>query len=234
MRSTTLRSLLDASLRAPLRPVMSLSARRFAFPITLDVSGRRCVVLGGGFEATDKARKLQKAGALVQVVAAEIESALMEMASAGEIAWAARDFELADLSGAFLVMVTPEERDRVEEVERLSQQQGFLLCALDAPGHGVFANPAYFTVRALIVALASGGRLPAVLKRLREDLQEALDTDELRAFLDAMAALRERTAPGERSERLREAVRGFGLDIRVTFPAWFVAGKKGPRETSDT
>jgi precorrin-2 dehydrogenase / sirohydrochlorin ferrochelatase len=204
------------------------AAHRFAFPISLDVTGRRCLVLGGDFEATDKARKLSRAGARVQIIADRVEPEVERMAEAGEVGWAARGFEIADLKGAYMVFVTPEEGARVEEVARLSRLEGFWLCAIDAPEHGDFANPATFTVGDLVVALSSGGRVPALLRRLREDLEAALDTAPMRAFVEAMASLREQTPRGERSALLRRAAAGFGLEVRVRLPAWFDQGKPGP------
>ena len=194
---------------------------RFAFPISLDVTGRRCLVLGGGFEATDKAGKLSRAGARVQVIAESVEPELEERALAGEVAWAARSWEARDVAGAFLVFLTPEDRERAAELSGLASSGGFLLCCIDVPEHCTFANPATFSAGELTVALSSGGRVPAVLRRLREDLEAALSTPRVRAFLGQMARMREELPAGERGAALREAASGFGLEVRVRFPAWF-------------
>jgi siroheme synthase-like protein len=199
---------------------------RFAFPISLDVDRKLCLVLGGGPEATDKARRLARAGARVQVIADEIEPELAALVDQGTIAWAARGWTVHDLASAHLIFLTPEERDRAAEARRLATAAGALFCSIDDPDRCDFATPAVFHVADVQVALSSGGRVPAVLRRLRQDLEKALATEEMRAFVEAMAALRDELPPGERGA-LRERVEGFGLSIDLQFPAWFTASREG-------
>jgi precorrin-2 dehydrogenase/sirohydrochlorin ferrochelatase len=193
---------------------------RFAFPISLDVDRKLCLVLGGGPEATDKARRLALAGARVQVIADEIEPELAALVDQGTIGWAARGWTVHDLPSAYLIILTPEERDRAAEARRLALAAGTLFCSIDDPDRCDFATPAVFRVADVQVALSSGGRVPAVLRRLRQDLEKALSTEEMRAFIEAMAALREELPPGERGA-LRERVEGFGVAAEAHFPAWF-------------
>ncbi len=193
---------------------------RFALPVSLDVSGRRCVILGGGPEATDKARRLVRAGAAVQVIAEEVEEALEAMAAGGELGWAARGWIPADLRGVYLVYVTPEERERADEAHQLALANGAQICAIDLPEHCTFANPAVVDVEGLRIALSSGGTAPALLKRMKLDLEQALATEKMRAFVRALVELREQL-PREERYRLKEAVCGFRMEIRLTFPGWF-------------
>ena len=194
---------------------------RFGFPISLDVWEKRCLVLGGGFEATDKAKKLVAAGAKVQVIAAEVEDELSAMSARGELSWAARDWEQDDVRGVFLVMLTPDDGERAVELYRLATIHGFLLCSIDQPELCHFASPATFHAGEVTFALSSGGRAPAVLRRLREDLEAALGTEEMADFVAAMAKLRDETPKGERAEKLRAMVEGFRVTASATFPAWF-------------
>ena len=193
---------------------------RFALPVSLDVSGRRCVILGGGPEATDKARRLVRAGAAVQVIAEVVEEPLEAMAAAGELGWAARGWIPVDLRGAYLVYVTPEARDRADEAHQLALAGGAQICTIDVPDQCTFANPAVVDVGGLRIALSSGGTVPALLKKMKLDLERGLVTDEMIAFVRALADLREQL-PKEERHRLREAVAGFRIDVQITYPAWF-------------
>jgi len=188
--------------------------------VSLDVSGKRCVILGGGPEATDKARRLVRAGAAVQVIAEEVEEPVAAMASGGELGWAARSWIPVDLRGVYLVYVTPEAWDRADEAHQLALANGAQICTIDIPEQCTFANPAVVDVGGLRIALSSGGTAPALLKRMKQDLERALATEKMHAFVAAMAALRERL-PKEERHRLREAAAGFQMDIRVTYPSWF-------------
>lgn len=194
--------------------------KRFGLPISLDVAGRRCLILGGGFEATDKARRLVRAGAAVQVIADTVEPEVEAMAEGGEVGWACRSWTPADLRGAYLVYVTPDEQERADEAHQLALANGALICAIDKPEHCQFANPAVVEVGDLRLALSSGGRAPALLRRMREDLERALCNDRVKSFVEAMGAMRDRLPPGQRNA-LREAAAGFRLEIKVTLPDWF-------------
>ncbi|MFM7842331.1 MAG: NAD(P)-dependent oxidoreductase [Nitrospira sp.] len=55
------------------------------FPITLDVKGRLCVVLGGDEEASDKAQRLLDAGAKVTVVSPTLNDALSLLVDVTEV-----------------------------------------------------------------------------------------------------------------------------------------------------
>ncbi|MFO0661284.1 MAG: bifunctional precorrin-2 dehydrogenase/sirohydrochlorin ferrochelatase [Polyangiaceae bacterium] len=195
--------------------------KRFAFPISLDVTSRKCVVVGGDFEATDKAMRLVRAGAHVQVIAHQIEPELEAAVSRGELGWAAREVSPRDLDGAFLVIVTPEEREHAIKIAKRASDGEFLVCVIDQPELCTFASPAVATIGDLRIALSSGGKMPAVLKRFRQDLESSLNTDIVRKFLSRITALRETTPPGERSAKLREAVQGLKLSISIELPAWF-------------
>ena len=76
------------------------------FQVGLDVAGRRCVVIGGGAEATDKTRRLLDARAAVEVVAPAVSPELRGWAAAGRIRHHRRRYRQGDLDGAVLVLNT--------------------------------------------------------------------------------------------------------------------------------
>lgn len=197
------------------------SLTRFGLPINLDVQGRLCLVLGGDAEATDKAQKLMRAGARVQLIAEEIEPSLEAHVARGAIAWAARSWKVSDLRGAFIAFLCPDERDRAAEFFEYASSINVLACAIDAPEHCNFANPSTVRIGALTLSLSSGGEAPAVLRRLREDLERQLLAHAFDHFLQEVARLRRETPRELRRERLREAVSGLRLEIKVHYPTWY-------------
>lgn len=198
-----------------------MNTNRFGYPISLDVCEKKCVILGGGFEATDKAKRLLAAGAYVQVIAEQVDDTIVEAAQQQHLSWAARSFELGDLDGAALVIVTPDEHDRHHELLPMAEARTFLLCVIDVPEHCSFAHPAVLSVADLNIALSSGGRTPALLRRIREDLQDALDTPKFRRFVANMAQRRETAPRGERSALMRAAAQGFKIHVTIEYPNWF-------------
>ncbi len=208
--------------------------RRFDFPVSFDVRDRRCVVIGGDAEATDKAGRLLRAGARVQVVAEEVTQELAALAGAGAIGWAARSWTPRDLVGAFAVIVAPDERASADDVAARRDQLGYLLCVIDGPEPSDFASPALLRAGDLTITLSTGGRAPALVSRLRRDLETVLATPRMAEFLEALARRREAAPPGARSRVGKESIEGFRVDATITYPAWFERAAKAPAAAAKT
>lgn len=67
------------------------------YPITLDLTGRRALVVGGGPVAARRARGLLAAGAVVDVVSPAIGAELHALVGGGEVRWSPREFLVTDL-----------------------------------------------------------------------------------------------------------------------------------------
>jgi siroheme synthase-like protein len=74
------------------------------FPIFLKLEGKPCLVVGGGPIAEGKIAGLLRSGARVTVIAPELTAALATHAETHAVDWKRRNFERADLDGAFLVV----------------------------------------------------------------------------------------------------------------------------------
>jgi uroporphyrin-III C-methyltransferase / precorrin-2 dehydrogenase / sirohydrochlorin ferrochelatase len=67
------------------------------YPLTLDVTGRRVVVVGGGPVAARRARSLLDAGALVEVISPWVCEDLADLGGAGALRWLEREYVAGDL-----------------------------------------------------------------------------------------------------------------------------------------
>ncbi len=69
----------------------------------LRLGGRRVVVIGGGAVASRRIPALLDAGAEILLVSPKVTASLEDLAAAGRIRWAARNYEPGDCAGAWLV-----------------------------------------------------------------------------------------------------------------------------------
>jgi precorrin-2 dehydrogenase/sirohydrochlorin ferrochelatase len=191
--------------------------RRFDYPLSLCLDGERALVIGGDYEAVDKAKRLVRAGAALTIVA---ETPGPELRASG-LPFEHRPFHADDAKGMRVVIVAPDARALGPTLWAARREHGFLLSTIDDSPFCDFASPSFVDVGDVKIALSSGGRAPAVLRRLREDLAAALVTPAVVAFIDRVARMRDEPPQETRIARVKEAVVGFGLEVKVRFPAWF-------------
>ncbi|MGP7960481.1 uroporphyrinogen-III C-methyltransferase [Sanguibacter sp. A247] len=77
-----------------------------AYPLTLRVTGRRCVVIGAGHVGTRRALALVRAGADVTVVSPAASSDVRDASDRGELTWIERPYAPGDLTDAWLAHTT--------------------------------------------------------------------------------------------------------------------------------
>lgn len=196
------------------------------FPITLDVKGRPCVVLGGDEEAAEKVQRLLDAGAKVTVVSPTLNDTLRKLTVAAKVIHRVRLFRGQDADGAFLVINTMRtDEEFSHSLYELATKEKFLLCALDQPGYSNAWLPALVSRGHLRCAVSTSGTAPALASRLRQDMEEIFD-ETFQSFLEWLSSVRESVQGAEedaerRRNLLRDAVSGFKLSGKIDYPkAW--------------
>ncbi len=180
------------------------------YPVSLNLVGRRCVVIG----AADDREAVEKAAALREVDA--------------DVVWitdpaALRD---ADVAGAFFVISTPQDDALSARLRALADEHKFLLCTIDQPRHGFVAMQAIVKAGPVRIGISTGGVAPRVGKALKDALQRVLDAKFAR-FVDCLATQKRRNRArlaGDGAARRRAmiaAADGFALEARASYPQWF-------------
>ena len=161
----------------------------FRYPVNLDVEGRRCVVIGGGQVAEHKGRTLLDAGASVTVVAERPTAGLEQLDADGRIRLVRRAYLYGDLEGAFLAIAATDQPAVHADVFKEAEERGVLLNAVDDIEHCHFSVPSVVRRGDLSVAISTGGKAPALSKRLRSQLAAELGP-ELGTVVDLLGEVR--------------------------------------------
>jgi precorrin-2 dehydrogenase/sirohydrochlorin ferrochelatase len=159
------------------------------YPIGLDISGRRCLVIGGGEVGERKAQRLLECGARVSVVGRELTPALAGLARGGRIDHIPGDYDKGLLEGAVLVIGATDDRVVNERIFRDARRRGVLANIVDDPDHCDFILPALCRQGDLVITVATGGKSPALAKKLRQELEERYGP-EYKTLLKIMGELR--------------------------------------------
>ncbi len=195
------------------------SPTRFAYPVSLDLTGRRAVVVGDDAVAHGKPGALLAAGALVTVIAEGPPQQLGRLEDDERVTVLRRGFAPADLDGAFVCVAGVTDGAVREAVFAAARSRGVLLNVMDDPEHCDFAAPAVVRRGDLVIAVSTGGRSPALASRLRRVLEERFGP-EWEELVTLLGEVRERTLPllpdlAERSRRWRRALELDELEAMV-------------------
>lgn len=166
----------------------------FRYPVALELSGRRCVVTGGGREAEGKARALLEADADVVVIAPHLSEGVNALVRRGEVTHIPRRYQRGDLAGAFLVIAADSDRAIRAAVFAEAEAERVLCNAVDDVEHCHFAVPSIVRRGELLLAISTGGRAPALAKRLRRRLGAQFGW-QWEALVDVIGEVREKTWP---------------------------------------
>jgi uroporphyrin-III C-methyltransferase/precorrin-2 dehydrogenase/sirohydrochlorin ferrochelatase len=175
------------------------------YPVTLEVTNRRCLVIGGGGVALRKVQGLVEEGARVTVVAPDVVEPLAEMVNRGEIDLERRSYQ-ADADGGWaLIFAATDNRETNARVFRDAEEAGVWCNIADDPELCSFHLPARVRRGPLQIAIGSAGEAPFVVRRLRQLLERRFGA-EWGEWLSAAAryrgGVRRLKAPRDREEAL--------------------------------
>ena len=155
---------------------------RVRYPLFLDLTGRRVVVVGGGTVAARRVADLVDAGAHVVVVAPEVAPDI----SASEVV--DRRYAAGDLAGAWLVLACTDDPEVNTEVAAAADTLGVWCIRADDASTSAAWRPAFASVDELTVAVSASGD-PGRAVELRDLIGNALRSG-------ALAPRRHRPADG--------------------------------------
>jgi len=139
----------------------------------LKLSGRRCVVVGGGEIGLEKAEGLLACDADVVLISPEAVDELRALAAEGSIAWEQRAYAgPADLEGVFMVIACTDDTDINIRVFDDAERRAMLVNIVDVPPLCNFILPAIVRTGPLAIAISTAGASPALAKRMKREVAE--------------------------------------------------------------
>ena len=141
----------------------------FGYPVMLELSGRRCVVIGAQAIREGKVEGLLAAGADdVLVVEPSVDDRFDGVAG---VRVERRAWRSGDLDGAFLAVASNDDGVARAAIAREARARGVLVNVVDDIPHCDWAAPAVVRRGDLVLAIGTGGVSPAVARLVRERLQ---------------------------------------------------------------
>lgn len=142
------------------------------YPVFLRIHKKKCVVVGGGRVALRKVRMLLDCGGEVKVVSPTFYFNLLRLAEKKAIRLIQRDYKPGDLTGAAIVIAATDKQEINRRVAEEAKRVGALVNVVDDPEPSSFILPSYFRKGDLTLAVSTGGKSPALARKIKTELQQ--------------------------------------------------------------
>jgi len=145
-------------------------------PLFHKLDGRPVLVIGGGDIALRKSVLLAEAGALINLVAPEIEPEVRAFVEARGGSCRVERYAADHLAGHCLVIAATDDDEVNERVSHDAQALGLPVNAVDAPKLCTVIFPAIVDRSPLVIAISSGGDAPVLARLVRAKLESWIPT----------------------------------------------------------
>src|SRR5680860_1835694 len=147
----------------------------------LKLTGRRCLVVGGGDIGLEKVEGLLACDAAVTLIAPLAHPELEALAAEGSIEWEKRAYTgAADLEGVFMVIAATDDSEVNIGVFDDAERRAMLVNVVDVPPLCNFILPAIVRSGPLAIAISTAGASPALAKRMKTEIAALYGADHAR------------------------------------------------------
>ena len=136
----------------------------------LKLTGRRCVVVGGGAIGLEKVEGLLACDGRVVLIAPDADEELERLAAEGSIEWIRRPYEPGDLEATFMAIAATSDTDVNIAVYDDAERRAMLVNVVDVPPLCNFILPAIVRTGPLAIAISTAGASPALAKRMKAQI----------------------------------------------------------------
>ena len=136
-------------------------------PVFLDLTSKKCVIIGGGEVAHRKAKLLLKTEALVHIVAAEFSERIKDLNS-DACTLVTEEFNQRHLIDAVLVIAATDSASVNREVATAANSLNITVNVVDEPALCSCIMQALIDKSPVVIAISTGGNSPVLTRRLKE------------------------------------------------------------------
>ena len=147
------------------------------YPVGLDLTGARILVVGAGTVAARKVQRLLVHDVMITVVSPEVKPIFQPLLTDDVVTWVARGYESTDLTEGDPLLVfacTDDESLNARIAHECRVQRRWVNVATDGMRQSSLVVPSVCDIDGVQIALLSQGQSPALLKQLREQLEAEL------------------------------------------------------------
>jgi precorrin-2 dehydrogenase/sirohydrochlorin ferrochelatase len=105
------------------------------------------------------------------VIAPKATKKIKSLAAKKKVVLKLRDFVHDDLKGKLLIFVATNSDEVNKQVAHAARKKGILVNCVDDPEECDFFVPSFFRRGSFVLAISTGGKVPALSKKIRRDIE---------------------------------------------------------------
>ena len=155
------------------------------FPIFIDISDKKVVVVGGGNIATRRVKILLQFTKLIMVVAPVITQELSDLAGEGKITWLCGEYRLELIEKADIVIaatnrpgVNHQVKKDCKYMEKITEHP-ILVSVIDDKEQCDFYFPSIVQNDDVVIGINSGGSCPGKTKDIRKKIEALFECESI-------------------------------------------------------
>ncbi|MBP1748705.1 MAG: hypothetical protein H6Q52_1244 [Deltaproteobacteria bacterium] len=191
------------NIRVGSRHLKSDTDRHHYYPLFLDITGKECLIIGGGTVAERKATMLLKFNASVRVISPKATKKLIHLADTGRISLTLRKYRSGDHENAAVIFACTDDRDANRLVRENAAMQRIPVNVVDKPEECDFIVPSIIKKGDVTIAISTSGRAPMASKKIRQAIEKTI-TGDCVGYIRIMGAIRHyllKTVPEKKVRR---------------------------------
>ncbi|SFZ99009.1 Siroheme synthase / Precorrin-2 oxidase / Sirohydrochlorin ferrochelatase [hydrothermal vent metagenome] len=170
------------------------------FPMYMDMTNLKVLLVGGGYIATEKLEKLVDFTTQITVITLSIEDEAQAIIDKYNLSLDKRAYAKGDIKGYDIVIVATDTPVLHKEIYEESRGSRILVNSVDNTDYCDFIFPSYVQKGDLTIAFSTGGASPAFAKQIRQHFEKIIP-DTVGDFLQKMKKLRTTMPKGK--ERMK-------------------------------
>lgn len=144
------------------------------YPILLDISDLKILVIGAGKVALRKIKNLSEFEADITIISPKIDDEIVSFSKNNMITIHEREYQMGDVSKHDMVFCATDNRELNEKIAEECQAKKILVNSADGREQSSFLVPATIKDGKVCVSVSSQGEAPFFVKKLKEQIKSNL------------------------------------------------------------
>ena len=155
------------------------------FPIFIDLSEKKIVVIGGGTIASRRVHTLVNFAEKIVIVSPKLTETLQELYQQGKIDWKQSEYRMEQIKNADMVIAATNQKKVNQQVkadcQKIEKEMGkqILVSVIDDRTLCDFYFPSIVQTEDVVIGINSGGKSPALTKQIRKEVEEVLKSNSI-------------------------------------------------------